>query len=96
MSYLVLAQLRVKEEKREFVESLFAGLAEACFDEDGCIQYRITKSKSEAGLYFIFEEYYDEASLEIHKQSVHFKEIVEKQIAPCLEEFKVQLIEELG
>ena len=53
--------------------------------EPGCLQYDVHRDQDDANRFFIFERYVDEAALEAHGSSVHFRELVIEGALPRLE-----------
>jgi len=80
----VVATLTVADGKNEEFEAAFAELAQAVRDnEPGNEFYAVHKSKENPQEYKVLERYSDQAALEAHGQSEHFKAAGPK-LAPCL------------
>jgi len=54
-------------------------------EEPGCRAYRPTRSVDEPRVFLVYEEYDDEAALEAHSASEHFRRYVLEQGIPLLE-----------
>lgn len=70
----VIATLRVKNGKAQEFESLFGKLAaQVRANETGNLAYQLSRSRTEDDTYKVLELYRDEAALEAHRTSEHFK-----------------------
>ena len=54
-------------------------------DEPGCKFYQASRSQENPDLFLLYEHYVDEAALLAHRETAHFKEIIEGAIMPLLE-----------
>jgi quinol monooxygenase YgiN len=59
--------------------------AEVQANEPGCHAYYVNRSNDNPDYFLIYEQYDDEAALEVHRQAAHFKAIVEGRVVPLLE-----------
>jgi len=79
----VIATLRVQSGKEAEFEGVFAELAGAVnANEAGNSYYRLFRT-SEAGIYKVLECYDDQAALDAHRASDHFRSIGAR-LGPCL------------
>ena len=70
----VVAVIRVKEGREAELEASFATLtADVKANEPGAHVYQLTRSRSEPRTYKVLEMYADEAALEAHRTSEHYK-----------------------
>ncbi len=70
----VVAILRAKPDKTEEFERLFTKLAARVrANESGNIAYQLCRSRTEPNTYKVLELYRDEAALETHRASDHFR-----------------------
>jgi quinol monooxygenase YgiN len=53
--------------------------------EPGCTLYHACRSTVNADLFLLYEHYVDETALQTHRETAHFKEIIEGAIIPLLE-----------
>ena len=53
--------------------------------EPGCKLYHAARSVDNPDLFLLYEHYVDEAALAAHRETPHFKEIVEGTVVPLLE-----------
>ncbi len=84
MAIGVVATLKVAEGKGNDFEAVFRDLAARVkANEPGNQIYRVFKSKADANTYVVMEIYADQAAVEAHNGSDHFKAAMPK-IAPTL------------
>ena len=53
--------------------------------EPGCHAYQISRSVENPDLLFLYELYEDQAALDVHAQTDHFKQIIQGEVIPLLE-----------
>ena len=58
------------------VTTLFEKLTEQSRKEPGCAMYQVHRHKTDPRRFFIYEQYKDEAALQAHRDSPHFKQYV--------------------
>ncbi|HXL98752.1 MAG TPA: putative quinol monooxygenase [Rhizomicrobium sp.] len=84
MAIGVIATLKVQDGKGGEFESVFRALAaQVRANEPGNQLYQVVKSRADANTYVVMELYADQAALEAHGKSDHFKAAGPK-IAPTL------------
>ena len=59
--------------------------------EPGCVLYQAARAQDNPDLFLLYEQYVDEAALLAHRETPHFKEIIEGTIVPLLEKRERQL-----
>lgn len=70
MTIGLLATLKIQPGKGSEFEAAFADLAKVVkAEEPGNLQYDLFRSKSEADTYVVYEQYADQAALEVHGKS---------------------------
>lgn len=70
----VVATLRAKAGREGEFEAAFAEMAAAVREhEPGNLLYQLTRSRTETGLYKVLEIYADEAAVEAHRASDHYR-----------------------
>ena len=70
----VVAVLKVKEGQEAEFERIFKEMtAKVKADEPGNHMYQLTRSRNESRTYKVLEMYADEAALEAHRTSDHYK-----------------------
>lgn len=76
MAVGVIARLKIKEGANEDFEKVFSELASAVHaNEKGNNFYALHRSRDDNTAYIVLEQYADQAALEAHGQSEHFKTI---------------------
>lgn len=94
---VVLAVTWMAKKGREAeVQSIFAKLTEQARKEPGCLMFLVHRHKTEAGRFFIYEQYKDDAALEAHRSSPHFLQYVKKELPKVGDRVEGQLYEPLG
>lgn len=84
MAIGVVATLKVAEGKGNDFEAVFRDLAaQVKANEPGNQMYRVFKARTDANTYIVMEVYADQAALEAHGKSDHFRAAGPK-IAPTL------------
>ncbi|MGH2604204.1 MAG: putative quinol monooxygenase [Dehalococcoidia bacterium] len=61
--------------------------------EPGCHRYEVSRSTEQPDMLMLYEHYADEAALQAHRETPHFKEIIEGTIAPLLDKRERELYE---
>ena len=84
MAIGVIATLKIQDGKGADLEEAFRTLSEQVrANEPGNTFYQLCKSREDANTYVVMELYADQAALEAHGASEHFKAAGPK-IGPCL------------
>ena len=52
--------------------------------EPGCLTYRVNRANDDPNVLLLYEEYADQAALDAHVASPHFKEIILGTVVPLL------------
>ena len=61
--------------------------------EPGCKFYQVSKSTENDSLILLYEHYVDQAALAAHRETPHFKSIIEGTVIPLLEKRERELYE---
>lgn len=61
--------------------------------EPGCTLYHANRSTENRDLFLLYEHYADQAALETHRSTPHFKEIIEGTILPLLDKREREVYE---
>jgi quinol monooxygenase YgiN len=56
------------------VAEIFIKLQEASRQEPGCLMYIVHRHRTDPRVFFIYEQYRNDAALEAHRQSTHFQQ----------------------
>ena len=59
--------------------------------EPGCKLYQASRSQDNPNNFLLYEQYEDETALLAHRETPHFKEIIEGVVAPILEKREREL-----
>jgi autoinducer 2-degrading protein len=81
----VFAKWQVKEGEVDTVLNLLTEVTSKSAAEEGNLFYKVHQNTSDANSLVLFEGYKDEAALEAHRNTTHFKMLVIGQIIPLLE-----------
>ena len=68
----------------EVLSSLREMEAEVRTKEPDCLSYKVWQSRDEANLLLLEELYANDAAIEAHRQTEHFKTILEPKVLPLL------------
>jgi quinol monooxygenase YgiN len=55
-------------------------------NEPGCLHYHCCRSTDDPDRFLLYEQYQDEAAFAAHREMPHFKEIIEGEVAPALDQ----------
>lgn len=79
MVVLVVTWMALKGHEEDAAR-LFAKLAAESRKEPGCVMYVVHCNKTNPARFLVYEQYRDEAALETHRASPHFKEFAQKRL----------------
>jgi quinol monooxygenase YgiN len=101
MAYVVSAHWRAKEGKADRLEEVIGELLEPSRAEPGNVFYQAHRSPEDPQLFYLYEQYADEAAYEAHMASEHFTRLVKEEAIPALlderrREFFTTLVDERG
>jgi (4S)-4-hydroxy-5-phosphonooxypentane-2,3-dione isomerase len=65
---------RANNGKEAEVAEIFRKLESASRQEPGCLMYVVHQHRAQLGRFFIYEQYRDDAALEAHRESQHFRQ----------------------
>lgn len=84
------------EHAKEFLEVVRYDAEHSEKDEPGCLRFDVIQDKDDLNRFYFYEVYRDEAALEAHRQTPHFKLYAEKSkpwlAAPAERRFGKNLI----
>jgi len=75
MIYLTAA-FQAKSGKESELEETLLGMMPETAKETGTLEYRLHKSQKTEGAFFFYEKYSDQAALDVHLESTHYKTLV--------------------
>ena len=83
---VLVARYQVKPDKADDVEAALQRMAPLVkAHEPGCRLYQVSRSTEDPNRFLLYEQYVDQAALEAHRETPHFKEIVEGTVVPLLD-----------
>lgn len=84
-------KLAVKTGHEDRVADLFRALEAASRQEPGCLIYIVHRHAENPGVFLVYEQYKDEAALDAHRNSPHFKQYAADQIYKVVEHREADL-----
>ena len=84
MAYVVSAKWRAKEGKEERLLEIIREMTPPSRAEPGNRFYQAQRSVDEPRLFFLYEQYADEAAYQAHMDSEHFTRLVKGEAIPEL------------
>ena len=82
MAYVVSAKWRAKPGKEERLEEVCREMTEPSRAEPGNRFYQAHRSPENPRLFYLYEQYEDEAGYEAHMASEHFTRLVKEEAIP--------------
>lgn len=81
----LLARYHVEPGRGDEAEAALQKMAAAVArDEPGCVLYRAARSVEEPDVFVLYEEYVDEGALLAHRETAHFRDLIEGTVVPML------------
>lgn len=81
----LLARYHAEPGNGDAVVAALREMAEAVArDEPACLTYHAARSTDDPDVFVLYEEYRDEAALLAHRETPHFKALIEGTIVPLL------------
>ena len=84
MAYVVSARWRAKEGCEGQIAEIIGELRGASLAEPGCLFYQPHRAPDDPRLFFLYEQYVDEAGYQAHMDSEHFTRLVKEEAIPRL------------
>ena len=84
MTVVLAVSWVAREGESDAVAELLRRLAPLSRAEPGCLQYDAHRDPDDPDRFFLFERYVDQAALEAHAASPHFRELVLEEALPRL------------
>ena len=85
MAYVVAAIWRAKEGQADTILRIMEKMTPLSRQEPGCLFYQAHRSPTDSNLFFLYEQYVDEAGYEAHMATPHFEQYVKGEAIPNLE-----------
>jgi autoinducer 2-degrading protein len=73
------------------VAAVFRELESESRREPGCLMYIVHRQKDRPGRFFIYEQYKDDAALQVHRDAPHFQEYAVKGLADIADRVQGEL-----
>jgi quinol monooxygenase YgiN len=101
MAYVVSAYWRAKAGKEDRLAQVIEELTAPSRAEPGNVFYQAQRAVDDPRLFYLYEQYADEAAYEAHMDSEHFTRLVKQEAIPELleerrREFFTTLVDERG
>lgn len=84
MAYVVAAKWRADEGKADRLLEVIEEMTPPSRAEPGCLFYQAQRSEEDPQLFFLYEQYADQAGYEAHMDSEHFTRLVKQEAIPEL------------
>ena len=84
MAYVVSAKWRAKPGKESRLAEICEAMTEPSRNEPGNLFYQAHRSVEDPQLFYLYEQYADEAAYEAHMDSEHFTRMVKGEAIPEL------------
>lgn len=85
MAFVVAALWRAKKGQEETIARVIEKMTPLSQQEPGCLFYQAHRSKDDPQLFFLYEQYVNEAGYEAHTVTPHFERYVRGEAIPNLE-----------
>lgn len=85
MAFVVAALWRAKKGQEETIARVIEKMTPLSKQEPGCLFYQAHRSKDDPQLFFLYEQYVNEAGYEAHMATPHFEQYVRGEAIPNLE-----------
>ena len=85
MAYVVAATYRVKAGEEEKVREILETMTPLSRAEPGCLYYQTHRSAEDPQVFFLYEQYADEAAYQTHMSTPYFEQYIKGEAIPRLE-----------
>jgi quinol monooxygenase YgiN len=82
MAYVVSAKWRAKDGKADRLREICAEMTEPSRAEEGNLFYQAQVAVDDPQLFYLYEQYVDEAAYQAHMDSPHFTRLVKEEAIP--------------
>ena len=90
---ILVVRVTIKAGHEDEVLEPFLRLQEETRREPGCLTYVVQRSRENGRRYLIYEQYEDQAALDVHRASPHFKEYATNGFYRFVEERQAELFD---
>jgi quinol monooxygenase YgiN len=84
VAYVVAAKWRAHPGKADRLLEVIREMTPPSRAEPGCLFYQAQRSEEDPELFFLYEQYVDEAGYQAHQDSEHFTRLVKQEAIPEL------------
>jgi quinol monooxygenase YgiN len=84
MAYVVAAKWRAHPGKADRLLEVIEEMTPPSRAEPGCVFYQAQRSGEDPNLFFLYEQYADEAGYAAHQETEHFTRLVKQEAIPDL------------
>lgn len=81
----LVARYQAKPNQGDAVEKALREMIPLARQEEGCIHFLVSRSQENSDEFLLYEVYDSEVALERHRETPHFKRIIEGAVLPLLE-----------
>ena len=92
---ILVVSLTMRAGHENEVTEMFRKLQTATRQEPGCITYLVQRSRENPRHYLVYEQYKNEAALEEHRNSPHFKQFATDGVFRFVEERRAEFFDEI-
>jgi len=89
---VIVARWQMSPEVVDEVLRHVAEVREATLAEPGCLGYEVFEATPQPGTVLLLEHYRDDASLQAHRESAHYRAVVVDRILPLLTRRQVEIL----
>ncbi len=82
---VLVAKYHVRSGEAGKVEAALQRMMPLARQEEGCALYMVARSTEDENLFLLYEHYRTQEAFLAHRETPHYKSIVEQQILPVLE-----------
>jgi quinol monooxygenase YgiN len=82
MAYVVSAKWRAKPGKEDRLKEICEEMTDPSRAEEGNVFYQAQRSVDDPQLFYLYEQYVDEAAYQAHMDSPHFTRLVKEEAIP--------------
>ena len=90
---VIIARWTVQSDSISSILKLMGEMQKSSRQETGNLSYEVYQDPQSPAKILIYEEYKNAEAVEAHRMSLHFQELVVKQIVPHLVERSIQVFE---
>lgn len=87
----LVVKMRVRAGEEEKVAKWFRSLETASRNEPGCLLYNVHRHQEDGRVFLVYEQYKDNAALEAHRESAHFRQYAAEKIYSVVESREADL-----